>query len=218
MARRSLLAIIMISFAGLAHAQNTSYLKLGLNKAVGLSYKHVSYYSDSDGSRHRAPYSAGGGAGLQLEYGRHITSLISASVFAGYQQILALPTEEENDDILASFHFFTVGANINTIILKTKGIVQEVSVGVGGTSANPGKLRRTEEDLKLKPLNYHNTYGWQLNSNFMLDPFKSEKLKLDTFFGFKNLSYSPGLRKSPEDPGKLNGKGFFIGLGLRTYL
>lgn len=217
MIRFLFLASIFIPFNYLSFAQDTSYLKVAVNKGIGLSYDHVYYNYNSDGSRHRATYSAGGGAGIQLEYGRHINDAVSTSAIVGYQQILAVPTEEGNDKFPASFNYIMLGLNLNAIIVKTEGTIQEISIGGGGMMALPGKLRRTEEGAKISPLKFHRTYGWQLISNLMLDPFESDRLKLDTFLGYKNLSYTPRAGNKPKGAGNLNGSGFFLGVGIRTY-
>ncbi len=209
---------LLLALTTTVFAQDKTYLKVSLNKGIGFNYHTVHYYYNTDGSRHRMPYSAGGGMGLQVDYGKYINSGLSVTGTLGYQHILAVPYEDGNNKVLASFNYGFVGLGLNVDVLKTQKAIELVSVGAGPLLSVPGRLKRTEEGEKLKPLSYHYSYGWQVNTNFMFDPFESKKFKLDASLGYKNLNYSYLSGGASSEFKKLNGNGLFVTVGVRAYL
>jgi len=209
---------LLLALATTLFAQDKTYLKVSLNKGVGFNYHSVHYYYNTDGSRHRMPYSAGGGIGLQLDYGKYINNDVSVIGTLGYQHILALPYEDGNDKVLASFNYGFVGLGLNVNVLKTQKVIKAVSIGAGPLFSAPGKLKRIEEGEKLSPVKYNYSYGWQVNTSFMFDPFESKKFKLDAALGYKNLEYSYLSSNASPEFKKLNGSGLFLTVGVRAYL
>lgn len=201
-----------------SYSQNQSYLEVNINKGVGLDWTPFYYTSLNSNDTQKLSYSAGGGSGIQLEYGKYFSQRLSLSVSAGYQQIFAFRYESmggANNRSSASFNYKILSTGLNYTLYKSGKLIEEVSIGGNLMYSDASKLRIVENKKSIASEDFDSAFGVQAHANFILDIFSNSKIKGHAALACRGLAYENSEVNSLAEHQKLDGKGINLIFGVR---
>ncbi len=193
---------------------------MSLNRSIGVDWHSTNYTSLNNSDIHKLPFSAGGGTGIELGFGKYFTSRFSLSGSVGYRQILAFKFENANgvsNKSSVSFNYKMLTAGLNYAIYKSEKLLEEVSLGGMVIYSDAGKLRIIEDQKRIALDRFDNSYGWQLHTNFILNLFSKTSLKGETAIAYRSVNFKNSETNHAPRYGELNGQGINFSFGLRKY-
>ncbi len=212
--KKAILLFLFVLSVSASYAQELGVFARG-NLSIGTQYQMIEFSSEN------LYYSGGGGMGLEIGVQRAVKKNLDLVASIGYQLNMALRYDIVGDDDLTSSalfnrKFLSIGI-ANRMDINNQSLAQIV-LGAGLQYHIPGRLQRTQNDIKLDDVDYRSQLGFYLEGGMSFELSNNARINPTVryrFVSFEAHGFAPDAQMLfDSELVEYNGNGFELGVTL----